>query len=76
MNFLQNTVQHIKDGQVSDEIIQSYREQMKTMKKGPYDRCDTCFTEVHRLFEKQIDLMQSLGSMQRPARWRCCSGNP
>jgi len=62
MDFLQNTAQHIKDGQVSEEIIQSYREQMKTMRsKGPYDRCDTCFTEVHRLFEKQIDLMQSLG---------------
>ena len=62
MDFLQNTSQHIKEGQVSDEIIQSYREQMKTMRsKGPYDRCDTCFSEVHRLFEKQIDLMQSLG---------------
>ena len=62
MDFLQNTSRHIKDGQVSDEIIQSYREQMKTMRsKGPYDRCDTCFAEVHRLFEKQIDLMQSLG---------------
>ena len=32
MNFLQNTSQHIKDGQVSDEIIKSYREQMKTMR--------------------------------------------
>jgi DNA-binding transcriptional ArsR family regulator len=62
MDFSQNTSQHIKDGQVSDEIIQSYREQMKTMrKKGPFDRCDTCFTEVHRLFEKQVDLMQTLG---------------
>jgi DNA-binding transcriptional ArsR family regulator len=62
MDFLQNTSRHIKDGQVSDEIIQSYREQMKAMRsKGPYDRCDTCFSEVHRLFEKQIDLMQSLG---------------
>jgi predicted transcriptional regulator len=62
MDFLQNTAQHIKDGQVSDEIIRSYREQMKTMRsKGPYDRCDTCFSEVHRLFEKQIDLMKSLG---------------
>jgi len=62
MDFLQNTAQHIKDGQVSDEIIQSYREQMKVLrKKGPFDRCDTCFSEVHRLFEKQIDLMQSLG---------------
>jgi len=62
MDFLQNTSHHIKDGQVSDEIIQSYREQMKAMRiKGPHDRCDTCFTEVHRLFEKQVDLMQSLG---------------
>jgi predicted transcriptional regulator len=62
MEFLQNTSQHIKDGQVSDEIIQSYREQMKTMRsKGPFNRCDTCFSEVHRLFEKQVDLMQSLG---------------
>jgi hypothetical protein len=62
MDFLQNTSRHIKEGKVSDEMIQSYREQMKTMRsKGPYDRCDTCFSEVHRLFEKQIDLMQSLG---------------
>ena len=62
MDFLQNTARHIKDEQVSDEIIQSYREQMKVLrKKGPYDKCDTCFSEVYRLFEKQVDLMQSLG---------------
>jgi DNA-binding transcriptional ArsR family regulator len=65
MEFLQNTSQHIKDGHVSDEIIRSYREQMKMMEsKGPTDQCDTCFTEVHRLFEKQVDLMQSLGIYQ------------
>lgn len=62
MDFLQNTARHIKDEQISEEIIQSYREQMQALrKKGPYDRCDTCFSEVHRLFEKQVDLMQSLG---------------
>ncbi|MEN6442187.1 MAG: winged helix-turn-helix domain-containing protein [Methanoregula sp.] len=66
MDFLQNTSQHIKDGQVSDEIIQSYREQMKTLRsKGQFDRCDTCFLEVHRLFEKQVDLMQTLGIYQK-----------
>jgi DNA-binding transcriptional ArsR family regulator len=65
MDFLQNTSQHIRDGQVSEEIIQSYREQMKAMRsKGPFDKCDTCFTAVHRLFEKQVDLMQSLGIYQ------------
>ena len=68
MDFLKNTSRHIKEGQVSEEIIQSYREQMKAMRsKGPFDRCDTCFTEVHRLFEKQVDLMQSLGIYQRSA---------
>lgn len=66
MDFLQNTARHIKDGQVSDEIIQSYREQMKVLrKKGPFNKCDTCFSEVHRLFEKQVDLMQSLGIYQK-----------
>lgn len=66
MDFLQNTSRHIRDGTVSDEIISSYREQMKAMRtKGPFDRCDTCFTEVHRLFEKQVDLMQSLGIYQK-----------
>ena len=65
MDFLQNTARHIKDGQVSEEIIKSYQDQMKAMrKKGPYDKCDTCFSEVHRLFEKQVDLMQSLGIYQ------------
>lgn len=62
MDFLQKTSHHISDGEISDEVVQSYRDQMKAMrKKGPFDRCETCFSEVHRLFEKQIDLMQSLG---------------
>ena len=62
MDFLKNTAQHIKDGKVSDEIIQSYREQMKAMQsRSPSDRCGSCFSEVHRLFEKQVDLMRSLG---------------
>jgi predicted transcriptional regulator len=68
MDFLQNTSQHIKDGNVSEEIIQAYREQLsEKQSKGPFDRCDTCFTEVHRLFEKQVDLMQSLGIYQKNA---------
>ena len=55
MDFLQNTARHIKDGQVSDEIIQSYREQMNVLrKKGPYDKCDTCFSEVAPAFESRL----------------------
>lgn len=66
MEFLHNVARHIKDGSVSDEVISSYRDQMKVLrKKGPYSKCDTCFSEVHRLFEKQVDLMQSLGIYQK-----------
>jgi len=62
MEFLQNTAKHIQDGNVSDEIIQSYRENLKSMRsKSPSDTCDTCFSEVSRLFEKQVSLMESLG---------------
>jgi len=62
MEFLQSTAGHIRDGKVSDDLVRNYREQMSRMrKKGPFERCDTCFTEVRRLFEKQVDLMQSLG---------------
>ena len=62
IEFLENSARHIREGEISDELIQSYREQMKALrKKGPYDRCDTCFTEVGRLFEKQVGLMQTLG---------------
>ena len=68
LNFLQKSSEHIRDGEVSDEMVQAYREQMKAMRsKGPFDRCDTCFTELHRLFEKQIDLMQSLGIYEKTA---------
>ncbi len=66
LDFLQNTSKHIKDGQVSEEIIQSYRDQLKGMQDaGPFDRCDTCFSQMYRLFEKQVDLMQSLGIYQK-----------
>jgi predicted transcriptional regulator len=66
MEFLKDSARHITDGSVSDELIQSYQEKMKMLrKKGPYDHCDTCFTEVARLFEKQVALMKTLGIYQK-----------
>jgi hypothetical protein len=62
MEFLQKSARYIRDGSVSEEVIASFREEMKALqKKGQYPRCDTCFSEVYKLFEKQVDLMQSLG---------------
>jgi DNA-binding transcriptional ArsR family regulator len=66
MDFLQTTSRHIRDDQVSADLIESYRDQMKLLReKGPSVRCDTCFSEFHRLFEKQVDLMQSLGIYEK-----------
>ena len=62
MDFLRATSGHIRDDSVTDEVIRDYRDQVKALrKKGPSERCDTCFSEVYRLFEKQVDLMRSLG---------------
>lgn len=66
LDFLTATSSHIKEGKITDEIVEDYNTQLKEMrKKGPYEKCDTCFQEVNRLFEKQIDLMQSLGILDR-----------
>ena len=62
LDFLTTTSSHIKEGTITDEIVHSYKAQIEEMrKKGPFEKCDTCFLEVRRLFEKQIDLMRSLG---------------
>jgi DNA-binding transcriptional ArsR family regulator len=68
MEFLESTAQHIRNGEVTDEVIASCRKEMKTLrKKGTTSRCDTCFSEVSRLFEKQIGLMQALGVYAKAA---------
>ncbi|MDN7024994.1 ArsR family transcriptional regulator [Methanoculleus sp. FWC-SCC1] len=60
--FLKNAAEHIRDGEVSEEVIRSYRDRLGAMRKGgKFDDCSTCFTETNRLFEKQIDLMRSPG---------------
>lgn len=62
MEFLKNSAGHIAEGTVTDELILSYRDQMKALrKKGKKSQCDTCFTELGRLFENQVGLMQKLG---------------
>jgi DNA-binding transcriptional ArsR family regulator len=64
LDFLTSTSEHIRQGEITDEIIGSYKARIEEMrKKGPSERCDTCFEEVRRLFDKQIDLMRSLGML-------------
>ncbi|MDD1729489.1 MAG: winged helix-turn-helix domain-containing protein [Methanospirillum sp.] len=66
LNFLTATSNHINDGEITDDLVRSYRAHIEEMrKKGPYQRCDICFNEVRRLFEKQLDLMRSLGILKQ-----------
>ncbi len=51
----------IKLDAVSEEKIDEYRSDLKDIQdKARFKKCDTCFTEVTRLFEKEVNLMQSL----------------
>jgi DNA-binding transcriptional ArsR family regulator len=62
VEFLENSARHIAEGTVSEELVQSYRSQMKELrKKGKKELCTACFTELGRLFENQVGLMQTLG---------------
>jgi DNA-binding transcriptional ArsR family regulator len=62
LDFLTTTSKHIKDGDITEEIVNSYERQLEDLKKkGPYEKCGICFSEVYRLFGKQVDLMRSLG---------------
>lgn len=62
LDFLTTTSRHIAEGKITDDLIEAYSSQLEDLrKKGPYERCDTCFAEVRRLLSKQLDLMRSLG---------------
>ena len=43
-----------------EKIEESLTDLKKIREKAPYKKCDTCFTEVTRLFAKEVNLMQSL----------------
>ncbi len=47
--------------EVSEEKIDGNRSELKRIRESaPYKKCGVCFTEVSRLFEKEVNLMQSL----------------
>ena len=51
----------IRLDEVSEEKIDESRSVLKKIRENaPHKKCDTCFTEVTRLFAKEVNLMQSL----------------
>ena len=60
-DLLQKNAALIKQPSVDSEIIDNKRVDIKNLREGmPYNKCDICFSEATDLFEKQVNLMQSL----------------
>ncbi|WP_292484990.1 winged helix-turn-helix domain-containing protein [Methanohalobium sp.] len=61
-DFLQGTAQLLNNDSVDPETIEQYYEQFNELKKekAKYPKCETCFSEASKLFEKQVNLMRSL----------------
>lgn len=60
-DMLKKNAALIRQPSVDSELIDKKRVEIKTLRKGmPYDKCDICFSEATDLFEKQVNLMQSL----------------
>ena len=60
-DLLNSSLDQIKRGEVSADSINDAKSKLEEMRRrSPYDQCKTCFSEVARLLDKQIDLMRSL----------------
>ncbi|HQJ62638.1 MAG TPA: winged helix-turn-helix domain-containing protein, partial [Methanothrix soehngenii] len=60
-DLLNSSLDQIKRGEVSADSINDAKSKLEEMRRrSHYDQCKTCFSEVARLLDKQIDLMRSL----------------
>ena len=60
-DMLQKNAALIKKDSVDSKTIDNNRTELKNMRKIlPYKKCDVCLSEASDLFEKQVNLMQSM----------------
>ncbi len=58
--FLGTSADLIKNENVSKATIKEKQDELsEKMKKAPYNKCETCFSEVKSLFDKQLRLISS-----------------
>lgn len=59
--YLEENSKNIQQGHISGGTIAQKRDELNQIrKKVSGDNCDTCFQEVNSLFEKQLNIMDSL----------------
>ena len=60
-NFLANNENLIMQDNVPEDVIEEKKAELSEIRKGaPFEKCDICFSEVNSLFNKQLDLINSL----------------
>ncbi len=60
-DFLEDNSKNIREGKVSEEEIAEKKGELGQIRKQvSFDNCDICFSEVNSLFEKQLNLIDSL----------------
>lgn len=60
-DLLKNNLDQIRNGEVPGDSIDNTRSKLNQMReRAPYGQCKSCFSEVARILDRQIDLMRSL----------------
>ena len=61
MEFLTDNAELIRRDSVPKKIINEKKEELSEIRKeAPFDKCTICFSEVESLFEKEMNLINSL----------------
>lgn len=59
--FLEDNAELIKETSITPETIENKKKELSDIKEtAPYDQCETCFSEVASLFDKQLNLIGSM----------------
>ncbi len=62
IQFLSTTAEHIRTGEITPAMVTAYEEKIAELqRRGRFEGCTACIGDMATLFEKQLDLMRSLG---------------
>jgi DNA-binding transcriptional ArsR family regulator len=66
IEFLSTTAEHIRTGEITPEKVISYRQKIDELQsRRTFPGCTACIGDMAALFDKQLDLMRSLGILRQ-----------